>query len=91
MQGRQAGTKRIFEKAFADVKRSTSAPGSASTSEVDVLPPSADEYKGGRRLKMRYAYKDHSRAALIELAPEHVISVETFRSYHFRQMNMSSL
>ena len=81
----------MFKRAFADVQRSTSAPGSASASEVDVLPPSAAEYKGGRRLKMRYAYKDHSRAAFIELAPEHVISVETFRSYHFRQMNMSSL
>jgi hypothetical protein len=76
----------MFKRAFADVL--TSAPGSASAS---VLPPSVDHYKGGRRLKMRYAYKDHSRAAFIELAPEHVISVETFRSYHFRQMNMSSL
>jgi hypothetical protein len=58
----------MFAHAFADVQRSTSAPGSASTSEVDVLPPSADEYKGGRRLKMRYAHKDHSRAALIAFA-----------------------
>ena len=91
MQGRQAGGKRIFDRAFADVKRSTSAPGSASASEVDVLPPSGGEYHGSRRLKQRFGYKAHSRAALIELAPEHVISVEEFRSYHFRQMDMSSL
>ena len=58
----------MFAHDFADVQRSTSAPGSASTSEVDVLPPSADEYKGGRRLKMRYAHNDHSRAALIAFA-----------------------
>jgi hypothetical protein len=109
MQGRQAGGKRIFDRAFADVeasrrqgrqgrqgrqaggKRSTSAPGSASASEVDVLPPSAGEYKGGRRNKMRYAYKEDSRAAFIELSPDHRMTVEQFRSYHFRQMDMSSL
>jgi hypothetical protein len=91
MQGRQVGGKRIFDRAFADVKRSTSAPGSASASEVDVLPPSAGEYKGGRRNKMRYAYKEDSRAAFIELSPDHRMTVEQFRSYHFRQMDMSSL
>ena len=81
----------MFAHDFADVQRSTSAPGSASASEVDVLPPFGGEYHGSRRLKQRFGYKAHSRAALIELAPEHVISVEEFRSYHFRQMDMSSL
>ena len=87
----QVGGKRLFQLAFAGAMRSTPAPGSASASEVDVLPPSGGEYHGSRRLKQRFGYKAHSRAALIELAPEHVISVEEFRSYHFRQMDMSSL
>ena len=40
---------------------------------------------------MRYGYKEDSRAAFIELSPDHVMTVEQFRSYHFRQMDMSSL
>ena len=80
----------MFARAFADVQRSTSAPGSASASEVSVLPPNS-EYKGGRRNKMRYAYKADSRAAFIELSPDHRMTVEQFRRYHFRQMDMSSL
>jgi hypothetical protein len=87
----QVGGKRLFQLAFASATRSTPPPGSASASEVDVLPPSADEYKGGRRLKQRFGYKAHSKAALIELAPEHVITVKQFRIYHFRQMDMSPL
>ena len=59
--------------------------------EPAVMPPSGGEYHGSRRLKQRFGYKAHSRAAFIELAPEHVLSVEEFRSYHFRQMDMSAL
>ena len=91
MQGRQAGGKRIFDRAFDDVMRSTSAPGSASAAEGHVYPPSADEYKGGRKTKQRYAYNENSRAAFIELSPENRMTVDQFRSYHFRQMDMSSL
>jgi len=85
----QVGGKRLFQLAFAGATRSTPPPGSASASEVDVLP--GGEYHGSRRQKQRFGYKAHSKAALIELAPEHVITVEQFRIYHFRQMDMSPL
>ena len=91
MPGRQGGGKRIFDRAFDDVMRSTSAPGSASAAEGYVYLPSDDDYKGGRKTKQRYAYNENSRAAFIELSPANRMTVEQFRSYHFRQMDMSSL
>ena len=45
----------MFARAFADVQRSTSVPGSASASEVDVLP--GGEYHGSRRQRQRFGYK----------------------------------
>ena len=44
-----------------------------------VTPVSDSEYRGSRKRKQRFAFKETSRAAFIELAPEHVISVDQFQ------------
>ena len=75
MPARQGGAKRIFDKAFDDAMRSTSAPGSAS---ADYEPSDAD-YRGNRKTKQRYAYSEDSRAAFIELSPPNM-TVNEFKT-----------
>ena len=44
-----------------------------------VAPVSDSDYQGSRKRKQRFPFKEHSRAAFIELGPEHVLSVDDFK------------